>query len=103
MRSLKRIDKQKIREAYRDGLTQQELALLFDITQGQVSKIIKGGKEEDQLADRMERFLGGATADDGCYENVKDGRYTKMPEALIDRNDPLTVLEAEEEVKRWTG
>ena len=96
---LTRIDKQKIRDAHRDGLTQGELALLFDVTQSQISKVIKGGSSK--VADRMERFLGGATVDDGCYENVLDGKYTKMPEAMIDRNDPLSILEAEEELGEW--
>lgn len=101
MKKLTRIDKQKIREAFKDGITQQELALLFDVNQGQISKVVKGGSKQSQLADRMERFLGGATANDGCYENVMDGNYYKTPEAFIDRNDPLSILEAEEEIENY--
>lgn len=91
--------RQKIKDAYKDGLTQEELSLLFDIPQGTISKVLKGNSRKEQVADRMERFLGGACVDDGCYENVIDGVYKKMPEALIDRNDPLEVLEAEEELE----
>ncbi len=91
---LSRIDKQKIRDAHGDGLTQQELALLFGVSQSTISNILKDKslKKEDQIADRMERFLGGSVVDDGCYVN---GEH-KTPDAYVDYNDPLTILIAEE-------
>lgn len=98
MKKLSRIDKQKIRDSYEDGLTQEELALIFGVSQGLVSKVVKRKQEkQDEIADRMERFLGGATIDDGCYSSGQAAPPT--PEAYIDRNDPLSILLAEEEIK----
>ncbi len=91
---LSRIDKQKIRDALADGLTQEELATIFRVSQSTISNVAKQrAKKEDQISDRMERFLGGATVDDGCYDSALENN---TPSAFIDNNDPLSILLAEE-------
>ena len=96
MKKLSRIDRHKIREAYEDGLTQEELALIFGVDQGRISRIVKKRRDkQDEIADRMEYFLGGATVDDGCYTAPRD---KKTPNYLIDNQDPLSILLAEEKI-----
>lgn len=93
---LSRIDRQRIKDALKDGLTQEELASLFGVSQSTISKIARNKLEQDdQIADRMERFLGGVTLDDGCYNVLEN----KTPSAYVDNNDPLSVLLAEERIK----
>ena len=91
---LSRIDKKKIREALVDGLTQEELSLIFGVSQSTISNIAKhSSNKENQMEDIKERFVGGATIDDGCYHSVLEN---KIPSAYIDYNDPLSILIAEE-------
>ena len=99
MKTLSRTDQRKIKDAYADGLTQEELALIFGVSQSAISKVLKHNhtSKEDQIADRMERFLGGACRDDGCYHDVQCTKPT--PNSEVDNNDPLSVLLAEEEIK----
>lgn len=105
MKKLSRMDKRRIREALQDGLTQEELALIFEVSQSTIQRIAREKRsKDDDVADRMERFLGGATVDDGCYHSVpknSEGHREpkKLPEAFIDRNDPLSILLAEEEIE----
>lgn len=103
-------DRVKIREAYDDGLTQKELALIFGVTQGMISNVVNPKKvaKRQAKADMMEAFLGGALPTDGNTRSVPKNsgshrEYTPIPENQIDRSDPLSVLLAEELVEIKMG
>ncbi len=94
-------DRQKIRDCYEDGLTRNELALIFEVHPNTISNVISGTHTDtlDTRADMMEAMLGGATKDSGCYD-ASVPENTLVPDALIDNNDPLSILLAVEMVER---
>ena len=97
-------DRQKIKDAFVDGLTRDELALIFGVHPNTITNVL-GDKHTDTLderADMMEAMLGGATRDDGCHD-ASVPENTLVPEALIDNNDPLSVLLATEEILNRTS
>ncbi len=98
---ISKLDRQKIKDCYEDGLTHAELALCFNVSVSTIKRVVAGTHTDtlDTRADMMEAMLGGATKDDGCYD-ASVPENTLVPEALIDRCDPLSILLAEEEVMR---
>lgn len=96
---ISKLDRQKIKDCYADGLTQEELAICFKVSVGTISNVLRGKHYDtlDERADMMEAMLGGANRDDGNY-NARVPKNTIVPASQIDNNDPLSVLLAEEEV-----
>ena len=83
----------------RDGLTRDELALCFGVHPNTITNVLNDNHTDtlDERADMMEAMLGGATKDDGCYD-ASVPENTLVPDALIDNNDPLSILLADEVV-----
>lgn len=97
---ISKVDRQKIKDAFDDGLTQVELAHIFHVSVSTIFRVIHGEHTDtlDTRADMMEAMIGGATRDDGCYD-ASVPENTLVPSSQVDNNDPLSILLAEEEVK----
>lgn len=96
---ISKLDRLKINVCYDDGVTQDELALIFKVSVRTIGNVLAGNHYDtlDERADMMEAMLGGANRDDGNY-NARVPKNTLVPASQIDNNDPLSVLLAEEEV-----
>jgi len=91
-----------IREDYHTyGFTVRQIAGIRGVSIGTVRNVLrdKHGKMARRKADMMEAMLGGSTVDDGCYD-ASVPKNTLVPDNQIDKNDPLSILIAEEEVRK---
>jgi len=97
---ISKVDRKKIKDAFNDGLTRDELALIYDVSRKTISNVLNDKHTDtlDKRADMMEAMIGGATRDDGCYD-ASVPENTLVPDSQVDNNDPLSILLAEEEVQ----
>lgn len=87
------MDKIKLHKIRTHGGTPTEIAKDLNLPVSTVSRVMRIEElKTDQIADRMERFLGGVIHGSGCYH----GNHELLTEEQLHADDPLTLLELEE-------
>jgi hypothetical protein len=71
MGNLTKMDMYEIKQMKEAGMSDIEISYVFEISERQVFRVLSGesGKKQDEIADRMEAFLGGSVANSGNYLN----------------------------------
>ena len=70
---MSKMDMNSIREMSKEGMSQKDIAYVMECSRQTISAVLNERLTEvDQIADRMEHFVGGAIGGTGNFENGEE-------------------------------